>query len=120
MTSVLEGELGFISDGAKPTAGWELTPTAAAGGSLAKITCGATVVSIRGSVVAPVSSLDKMSSTFELKLKASKGKQAPEALEGSAKATLGWAVGAKPEEQLGLTSSATASGEEALEIKAIS
>ena len=114
-TSSLVGELGFIVKAAKPTVGWTLTST---GPSIAAITCGAVQSAITGSVIAPVSAVDKMRSSFALKYKASKGKQKPEALEKGAIETLVWNEGSS-HLQLGLSATETITTEEALEVKAL-
>ena len=115
-TSTLEGQLGFISKGSKPSVGIDLKPS---GSSIATFACGATKVTVNGSVIAPVTALDKMGTAFKVKLKASKGVQAPEQIEGGVKDTLGWTASPKPEEQLGLTATETLTSEEPLEIKGL-
>ena len=45
-------------------------------------TCGATEISVAGSVIAPVTSVDKMVAVFALNFKGKRGKQTPEKLEG--------------------------------------
>ncbi len=71
-----------------------------------------------GSVIAPVSAVDKMSMTFQVTFKASRGKQAPEQFEGGVRDTLSVLTGSA-EEQAGLAMSASIGNEEPLEIKAV-
>ena len=70
-------------------------------------------------MIAPVTALDKMSSAFKVKFKASKGVQVPEEFESGIKDTLGWTASPSPEEPLGLTTTETLTTEELLEIKAL-
>ena len=115
-TAALTGQLGTITAGSKPTVGWDLTP--ATGANIATPTCGSAAISIHGSAIAPVKSIDKMASTFTLELKGKKGKQTPESFEGGAKDTLTLKTPASSE-PIGLTGTLTITGEEAIEIKAI-
>lgn len=73
---------------------------------------------LTGSVIAPVTAVDKMSATFALKFKAAKGKQKPTSFEAGLTDTLTFASSSR-EEQAGLTSTITVANAEALEIKAI-
>ena len=115
-TNALEGRLGVIKAGTKPSIGWDLQ--AASEADLATFECGEHVLSITGSVIAPVRTADKMTTSFKLKFKASKGKQAPERLEGGIKDTLSILTG-DAEEQAGLTMSDSIVNEEPLELKAV-
>jgi flagellar hook assembly protein FlgD len=110
------GELGFITGGAKPTVGLALT---ASSGNLFEATCGSSTVSLKGTVISPVASVDKINSSLSLKLKASRGKQTPQELEDGVKDTLGLTVLATPEEQAGLSSTITVNLAQPSEIKAI-
>jgi phosphodiesterase/alkaline phosphatase D-like protein len=113
----LQAQLGIIKKTlSAPTVGWDLTP--AAGPDVATITCGANEFSITGSAIGQVTVVDKMSSTFTFKYKATVGKQSPEKFEGGLKDTLALHVGAGVE-QIGLTLSAIPVNEELLEIKAL-
>jgi phosphodiesterase/alkaline phosphatase D-like protein len=116
VTAPLEGQLGVIKAATTPSVGWDLKP--ASGLSLAVFTCGATQLSVTGSVIAPVTSVDKMLVTFAFKFKAAKGKQVPERFEAALNDTLSF-VTTSSTEQAGLTMSDSIVGEEALEIKAI-
>jgi hypothetical protein len=115
-TVALDGQLGTIETGAKPTIGWELTPTS--GTELAVFTCGSTEVSLEGSVIAPVKTVDKMRAAFTLKFMGKKGVQVPERFAGGSKDTL---ILHTPggSEAIGLMGTLTMSGEEDIEIKAI-
>ena len=115
-TGALEGRLGTVKAGTKPSVGWELT--AVAQPDLATFKCGARTVSIVGSVIAAITKLDKMSVTFTLKYTAKRGKQVPESFEAGVKDTLSF-ITEGAEEQAGLAMTDTISGEEGLEIKAI-
>jgi hypothetical protein len=114
-TGSLEGELGVIKAGTKPTIGWDLKP---ASGPLATIKCGEFTLSVTGSVIAPIKPVNKMTTVFTLKFKAAKGKQKPEAFAASNQDTLSF-VTSSAEEQAGLTMTAPISNSEALEIKSI-
>lgn len=115
-TNTLDGQLGVIAAQARPSIGWDLQP--ASEPDLATFECGERVASLTGSVIVPVSGVDKMTAAFKLKFKASKGKQVPEQLEGGTRDTLSLLV-AGAEEQAGLTMSDSLADEEPLEIKAL-
>jgi hypothetical protein len=117
VTSPLAGTLGIVKAAKKPTVGWDLTPVSPAA-DFADFRCGASAVSLTGSVIAPVTAVDKMSASFALKLKAAKGKQNPTGLEGEPSDTLAF-VSSGREEQAGLTATIDVGNAEALEIKAI-
>ncbi len=114
-SSMLEGELGFVSKTAG-TVAWDLRPRTAS--LFAKLSCGGTPVEVAGSVVAPVAPLEKMTSSFKETLKASGGRQDPESLEGASPDVLTAAINGGPFEAVGAAQAANAKGEEALEIKA--
>ena len=114
----LEGSLGFISKTPKLVTGWDLKP-ASAGQHVAALTCGSTSVTIDGSVIAPISAADKMTSAFQLKLKAKKGLQSPERLLEQAPDTLAFSFAGGSAEQGGLTSTLSLTAGEKLEIKAV-
>jgi hypothetical protein len=83
-SELLEGRLGFVdATKSKPIVGWQLG--AAFGSNLIEAECHGVPVTVSGSVVAEVrpTGVDKMRSYFELLLQVSKGKQAPQALEGA-------------------------------------
>jgi outer membrane protein assembly factor BamB len=116
-TSPLEGELGFIAKAA-PTVGWDLSPAFGSGSVVARLSCGETSVAVTGSVVAPVTALEKMSASFKVKYKGSKAKQSPERLENWPADTLSVSLSGKPAEAAALTATSTVTGKEPLEIKA--
>lgn len=115
-TVALSGQLGVIKAGVKPAVGWELKP--AAGTDLATFRCGSAEATLTGSVIAPVTPVDKMSVAFTLKFKAKQGKQSPESFEGGPKDTLTLTT-PSGSEAAGLTGTLSMSGEEAIEVKAI-
>lgn len=121
VTSPLAGELGFIEDAYE---GEELhvsvgmdfkhSPT------LLTAECGGEQLSVTGSVIAPVSGVNKMTTKLTLKFAATAGKQNPEQLEEEPKDTLSSTLGAGSAEQAGLSSTAKIVNGESLEIKASS
>jgi alpha-tubulin suppressor-like RCC1 family protein len=121
----LESELGFIRSGEKPRVGWELHPKPPST-SLASFACGSgantAAVTLAGSVIARVLPIDRMSSVFDVGYAESGGYQIPEAFEGSARDVLTLSAaaltGTQTSEQAGLSSIATRTGGEQLEIKA--
>lgn len=115
-TSALSGQLGVIKAAKKPTVGWDIKP--AEGSYVATFKCGQADVALVGSVIAPVTSVDKMTSAFVLKLKAAKGVQKPTQFEAAISDILGFVTNAA-EEPVGLTMTSTLEEEEPLEIKAI-
>jgi len=103
--------LGLISDGSKPSVGLDLRQ--ARGTELLELECGARVF-MSGSIIAPITPAEKMSSTFKLAFKVKKGAQSPESFEGQAPEVPkidGLAVGLKLNLKL--------DGEERIEIKAL-
>jgi alpha-tubulin suppressor-like RCC1 family protein len=113
-TKPLEGELG-----------WEAKPKKAALdlfalggiGPLLEYSCGgAPSVTVGGSVLVPVKA-GKMAPSITLQFKGKKGRQKPEALEGSERDVLISSFDEEPE-QTALTMSAALSGEEAVELNA--
>jgi hypothetical protein len=120
-TGALSGELGFIEDkvtSAGPVAklGWDLR------GSPTNGTCGAESLplSIGGSVIAPITAVDKMVPTYSLAAKAKAGVQEPEAFEEEPADTLSMTLGSGGGEKAGLTGSIKVSNEEKLEFKGLS
>jgi hypothetical protein len=76
------------------------------------------VLEIDNAVIGTVAPIDKMSLTSTLTFKANKGKQVPEQFEAGLKDTL-LAIEGKTEQQVGLTTTDSATNEEQLEIKAV-
>ncbi len=114
-TGALNASMEFVKENegtVKPIVGLDFKP--ASGTQLAAFECGGAPESVTGGVIAPVSPVSKMASAFNLKLKATGGKQAPEAFEVGPSDTL--SLGG---EQAGLTTTVVQSNEEPLEIKAV-
>jgi hypothetical protein len=121
VTSPLEGNLGFITDEVKGeglvvSVGLDLAHAS----SLLTAECGGSKQSlvVAGSVIAPITSLEKMVASSTLKYKSVAGVQAPEQFEGGSKDTLTSALGGRSAEQAGLTATQKITNEEKLEIKA--
>jgi|SRR5271166_3058152 len=120
VASALATELGFIEDKANESellvsVGLDLSREPAL---LTAVCAGVKeALVLKGSVIAPVSKADKMSSTFSIKYKASAGKQAPEEFEEGPNDTLTATMGFGAE-QAGLTTSEKVTNEEPMEIKA--
>jgi hypothetical protein len=119
-TPSLAAELGFIKNEdvanvLQVSVGWDLKHDPA----IISATCGASnePVVVSGSVIAPISAIDKMASAFSLNAKASAGKQAPEAFEEQPNDTLTATFGSGSGEQIGLTTTEKLTNEEKLEIK---
>jgi hypothetical protein len=113
-TVPLNGSLDFIKEGeapATPEVGLDLAPLS--GTSLATFECGGSPVTVEGSAIVPISTVNKMDSSFKLKAKATSGIQAPESFEAGSKDTL--TIGG---EQAGVSATGTSTNEEPLEIKA--
>ena len=113
-SAALQGSLEFIKENegtVKPIVGFQIAPKA--GTQLAAFACGASAESVTGSLIAPVTAVNKMASSLKLTPKAVAGKQLPEAFEVGPSATL--SLGG---EQAGLSTTATQLGGEAIEIKA--
>ncbi len=118
-TASLEGGMEFIkeNEGTEiPIVGVDLKP--ASGTDLASFECGGKSVSVGGSVIAPITSVDKMLGSFKVKPSQSGGKQSPEEFEVGSKDTLTFNEGLG-EEQAGLKTTETNTNEESLEIKAV-
>ncbi len=111
-TSTLQGRLAWESK-ARNEVVLALTPVAQ---PFMQYTCGAgAATTVTGSILEPVKAA-KMETTSKVKLKASKGKQTPESLEGGERHVLSSSTGGGPAEQTGLTLTATQTNEEALEV----
>jgi hypothetical protein len=117
VTHDLEGELGIEKLGAtarENKIGLDLFPVGNTG-PVAEFTCGATEVSLRGSVILPVLA-NKMLAGAKLKFTATKGKQKPEKFVEGAKDVLEASFNNGAYEQIGLTVKITQTNEEALEV----
>jgi hypothetical protein len=119
-TPVLAATLGFIKD--EPvgnellmSVGWDLSHEP----SVASAECGAAKepLLITGSVIAPVSTVNKMVAGYTLKYTQAAGKQIPEAFEEQPKDTLSASFGSGPSEQAGLKATEKIANGEKLEIK---
>jgi len=121
VTSPLAGRLGFIKD---EPAGGEVVASVGVdlsqSPSLINAECGGISerLEVKGSVILPISTIDKMAKSFSLKGAASAGKQSPEEFEEGVKDTLTATLGAGSE-QAGLTTSDKLTNEVPYEIKAI-
>ena len=113
-SNALDGQLGVIQSGTKPSVGWDLKP--ALEPYLATFKCGESTISVAGSVIARLASVDKMGTTFKLQFKASKGQQAPERFEKGRKDTLTRVTDGE-EQEAGLKMSGSIVNEESVEIK---
>jgi hypothetical protein len=122
VTSPLQGELGFIQNIVNAegqlvaSVGFDFKHAP----SLADAECGSRTLSIVGSVIAPVSPVNKMALEPSLKFKAVGGKQLPEQFEEGEKDTLTTIFRSGSEEaieQAGLTSTIKLHNEEKLEVK---
>jgi len=116
--TTVPAQLGYIQAGAKPSIGWALN--APAEKSFANFDCNAGVAptSLSGSVIAAVTSADKMSNTAKLKFEGSKGVQAPTHLEGGPEDVLDliWSYQELP---ASLHTTATLENQEPLELLAM-
>jgi hypothetical protein len=120
VTGPLEGSLGFITDTAQAEAvlnvsiGLRLTHAA----SLLTAECASGAkITLSGSVIAPLGTIDKMAASATLAFNATAGKQAPEAFEEEPNSTLQATIGSGSPTQAGLTSKANIKNSELMEIK---
>ncbi len=122
VTGSLAGGLGFIKD-EEPKESELLVSVGMDLGrepSVLTAECGTSreAVVVKGSVIAPITKIDKKSSAFMLAYAATMGKQLPEAFEGASHDTLSAVLGTATAEQAGLTTKEKIANEEPLEIKA--
>jgi alpha-tubulin suppressor-like RCC1 family protein len=120
VTYSLEGTLGW-EDKATAKVALALTPTAGSERVAEFLCTNATTtlpVLISGSVIAQIAvgHVNKMASALTLKFKQTKGKQAPEQVEGGSKDTLELAVGSEAAEQAGLALQSKQATEERIEV----
>lgn len=118
----LQAELGFIKDvheatGTVALLGWDLKR----GSTFASAVCGGSeeTLNVTGSVIAPISAVDKMVSAYTLALKQKGGVQAPESFEEEPTDVLHASLGSSNVEQAGLGGSLKVTNEEKLEFKAL-
>ncbi len=116
----LVGELGFINQKAKgkapATVGVDLKPAGA--GDVADFACGEAQAVVHGSVIGTIATLDKMVSANGATYAAKGAHQRPEAFEGGPADVLLASLSGGSFEQATFTAQSTATGEEALEVKA--
>ena len=116
-TNQLEGVLGVTGLGEtslKNRIGLDLFPVGNTG-FVMEFSCGATPVSVRGSLIVPVAA-NRMLLTSRLIYAASKGRQRPEGFVGEPKAVLEASFDLGPFEQMGLKLRATQTNEEMVEV----
>jgi len=120
VTGQLQGSLGFVKDVAQGevlvvSVGLDLTGSP----TVLKAECASgQTVTVSGSAIAPLGTIDKMSSSSTLSFSDSAGKQTPEQFEGGPKATLLATIGSGTAAQAGLSSKGKLAYAEATEIKA--
>lgn len=117
LSTPLEGALGITKLAGKSAnngVGLSIHP-AGAGAGVAQFACGASSVSIRGSVVGSIAA-NKMLPAIPLSFASSKGKQKPEGFAGQGPSLLEVSRDGGPYEQAALTLKASLVGEEALEV----
>lgn len=126
-SSPLEGEIGYVKAGSTPVVGLDLKGTP----DLFTFECGQlpespVLVTVEGSVIAPIKPTDKMTEEFKVlykEVKGSPGKQAVESFEGGANDTLSSTFTnsglEKVTEPTALSSSLSIGNEEAIEIRLI-
>jgi hypothetical protein len=115
-TAALEGSLDFIKEneeGVKPIVGVDFK----APGNLVSFECGGEATSVSGSLIAPITNVDVMGSTFKVTAKQTSGKQAVAAFEESSPDTPLFKTGAT-ENAGGLGATLTNTNAEKMEIKA--
>jgi len=115
----LLGTLDFIKENESPevpVVGLDLRPQS--GANVAVFECGGATVSVSGSVILPISAVEKMTSTLKLAGLAVAGHQQPEAFEVGPSDTLTSTRSGGGSEQAGLTLKSSSVGEEPIEVKA--
>jgi hypothetical protein len=119
VASGLAAQLGFIRDVEEKgefhlSVGWEESSA----GSIISARCGSEGLAVSGSVIAPISTIDKMTGSYTLKYGEVAGRQAPEAFEEEAPDTLAASFAGGPGEQAGLLTTDKVVNGEKLEVKA--
>lgn len=118
VTNTLEGTLGWINE-EKNKVGLDLFPTGEEE-PVFEASCGATSIKVRGSVIARVTNLNNMESTFKLLYKQKKGKQEDLQFEGEAgEETLEASINGGTFEKAGLGLESKLTNEEELEINTV-
>jgi hypothetical protein len=118
-TAALNGFLDFILEKTKaetPIVGIDLSP--ASGPNLASFECNGTAMSLSGSVIVPITVVDKPEAEFHEKATETAGQQIPESFEEGPKDTLTLTTPSGAE-QVGLAGTITLKNEEPLEVKAL-
>jgi hypothetical protein len=119
VTGALQGELGFVRDVAQNSAmevqvGLDLKGNS----TLLAAECGTTSVSVSGSVIAPLSAIDKSTTKQKMLYSASENRQIPERFEGGAPDTLTSKAGTAASQPATLAGKVKLASTEPLEIKA--
>jgi hypothetical protein len=83
----------------------------------ARFNCGGTKITVRGSVIAPTTPINKMTTTFTEKFKGAKDRQSVQRFEGEPTDVLEPSVNGGPYGPSAFTSTDTISNEEPLEIR---
>jgi hypothetical protein len=118
VTHELEGKAGFENKAKKKLA-LDLFPVAADKGLYVTFNCGVSLsISVGGSVLVPISPVDKMLTKDTLKYAATKGHQKPEHFEGEPNDILETTINTKEPEQSGISVTVTGTDEEPLEVNA--
>jgi hypothetical protein len=117
VSRTLSGVLGVEKLGATDRIGLGLSPTAGPGTVMA-FDCGATEVTVRGGVIAPLTA-NKMTTTQTLKLAASRGKQKPEGFVGGPAEVLEASFDHGAFEQIGLSVKIIQTTAEASEVNSV-
>jgi hypothetical protein len=113
-TAPLTGNLDVIQPGkSSSAAGWGIAPTE--GSTLASFTCGSEQVALTGGIIAPVSHLDKMSSSFSLHFRTKLRRQDPLHFEDELvyEPFLVWTT----KEQAGMKTTMSLTGEEPVDLR---
>jgi len=110
-TGPLDGELGVIKGGETPVIGIAFRPHGST--VVTNIECGMSDVTVEGAIIAPITTIDAMSTKHTLPYKGHEGTQSQTAFEGEPPETL--SVG----EPMSVTMTMALTGMESLEVKAI-
>jgi hypothetical protein len=120
VTNPIEGKIGWENKAKKEVA-LDLVPAPADEGKYTSFVCPPNLhMSVGGSVLVPVTPVNKMLTKLTLKYKTStKGHQIPEKFEGEEKDVLLTSINGKAPEQSGITVTSTQTGEEAAEVNTV-
>lgn len=115
-TEPLAAEFGVIDNTSSPVSlGWAVHP--ASGETFAAFECGGTAVTITGSVIAPVTPINKMTASFKLAFSAPGGVQKPTSFQGGEEQVLTLST-VNATEQVGLTMADSIANERLVELRA--